>query len=98
MAWKTPAGQKKPSTNNPKNGPKGSNNTSFPGLKSGAGKVTAGGGGQTQYEELQQNEVMVLQAIVSIYFFLHLPPKGTYPNFLHPSSHRLRYCVCLEPS
>ncbi|KAK0636270.1 anticodon binding domain of tRNAs-domain-containing protein [Bombardia bombarda] len=53
MAWKTPAGQKKPSQPAKKNG-----EGSFPGLKAG-GKPPA----KTHYQELQENEVMVLQAI-----------------------------------
>ncbi len=63
MAWKTPAGQKKPTPTTRNNN--GGNNSSFPGLKPAAKGDEPKSGGQTKYEELQLNEVMVLQAIVS---------------------------------
>ena len=82
MAWKSPAGQKKPGPA-PKNG---DSNNSFPGLKP-AGKDTGASGQKTKYEELQENEVMVLEAIVSSStpFFpsLFLQPWGTL-FFLSP--------------
>ena len=63
MAWKTPAGQRKP----PKQQAKKNGDTSFPGLASPGPEATR----KTQYEELQQNEVMVLQAIYAEDFTEH---------------------------
>jgi hypothetical protein len=57
MAWKTPAGQKKPPPT-PKTLKKEKNESSFPGLKTPSQPPA-----KTHYQELQQNEVMVLQAI-----------------------------------
>jgi translation initiation factor 2-alpha kinase 4 len=63
MAWKTPAGQRKP----PKQPAKKNGDTSFPGLASPGPEANK----KTQYEELQQNEVMVLQAIYGDDFTEH---------------------------
>ncbi|KAH8908968.1 Serine/threonine-protein kinase [Coniochaeta sp. PMI_546] len=63
MAWKTPAGQRKP----PKQAAKKNGDTSFPGLASTGPEANK----KTQYEELQQNEVMVLQAIYGDDFTEH---------------------------
>jgi translation initiation factor 2-alpha kinase 4 len=68
MAWKTPAGQRKPP---PKQQPaKKNGDSSFPGLKS-AGPEGPKQVQKTKYEELQQNEVMVLQAIYGDDFTEH---------------------------
>lgn len=65
MAWKTPAGQRKlPPKPFKKNG-----DTSFPGLTSTGPEAKQGQ--KTKYEELQQNEVMVLQAIYGDDFTEH---------------------------
>ncbi|KAH8898540.1 serine/threonine-protein kinase gcn2 [Thozetella sp. PMI_491] len=83
MAWKTPAGQKKPAQTNPKNGTKAPKPTSFPGLKQ-PEKGAPGGGGQTKYEELQQNEVMVLQAIYGDDFIEQKPAHGAWKKSAEP--------------
>jgi hypothetical protein len=61
MAWKTPAGQKKPSQPARKKG-----DGSFPGLKT-PGKPEI----KTPYEELQVDEVTALQAIYGDDFIEH---------------------------
>lgn len=62
MAWKR-NGQPKKAAQTPKK----NEDPSFPGLKSPGPKAPA----KTQYEELQQNEVMVLQAIYGDDFVEH---------------------------
>jgi translation initiation factor 2-alpha kinase 4 len=63
MAWKTPAGQRKP----PKQQAQKNGVTAFPRLASPGLEANK----KTQYEELQQNEVMVLQAIYGDDFTEH---------------------------
>ena len=62
MAWKKPGPSKKAAQS-----PKKNENPSFPGLKPGDKTAPA----QTKYEELQENEVMVLQAIYGEDFVQH---------------------------
>ena len=68
MAWKTPAGQKRPPPPAKKK-----DETSFPGLKA-AGQPSA----KTRYQELQENEVMVLQAIYGDDFAEHKSAHGAW--------------------
>lgn len=65
MAWKSPAGQRKPPPT-PKTLKKDKNESSFPGLKAPSQPPA-----KTHYQELQQNEVMVLQAIYGDDFIEH---------------------------
>ena len=65
MVWKSPVGARKNAPTTSKLEKKAtSSNSSFPGLKPEA-QANPKVGGPTHYEELQQNEVMVLKAIVS---------------------------------
>ncbi|KAK3953067.1 anticodon binding domain of tRNAs-domain-containing protein [Pseudoneurospora amorphoporcata] len=88
MAWKKPAGKKKlaqqqtPKKNN-------EDNTSFPGLKAPGQTPPA----KTHYQEVQDSEVMVLQAIYGEDFTQHEPAHGAWqksePRFdikIKPSS------------
>ncbi len=63
MAWKTPAGQKKPTKPNKK-----TEDASFPGLKPASGQPAAA---QTRYQQLQEDEVMVLKSIYGDDFIEH---------------------------
>ena len=65
MAWKTPAGKQQKKK---KNG-----DASFPGLKA-AGEPLQ----KTHYQELQENEVMVLQAIYGEDFTEHKATHGAW--------------------
>jgi hypothetical protein len=74
MAWKTPAGQKK--RQNPP--PKKNKDASFPGLQT----TRAEEPDKTHYEELQQNEVMVLQAIYGDDFIEQKAAHSAWKVFL----------------
>lgn len=63
MAWKTQGSWNKPTVNLPKQ----KDDSSFPGLKP-TGPETPG---KIEYEELQQNELMVLEAIYGEDFMKH---------------------------
>lgn len=73
MAWKKSAGKKKPAQQQP---PKKNNedNTSFPGLKT-PGQTPPP---KTHYQEVQESEVMVLQAIYGEDFTQHEAAHGAW--------------------
>ncbi|KAK3499553.1 anticodon binding domain of tRNAs-domain-containing protein [Neurospora hispaniola] len=88
MAWKKPAGKKKPAQQQtPKKNNEG--NTTFPGLKAPGQTPPA----KTHYQEVQESEVMVLQAIYGEDFTQHEAAHGAWqksePRFdikIKPSS------------
>lgn len=69
MAWKTPTVKKQPVKS-----AKNDDSPSFPGLKPGSSAP----GGKTQYEELQQNEVMVLESIYGEDFVDRTAAQGAW--------------------
>jgi len=69
MAWKKPSGQKKNNGNKGTPGPKAQG-----GPQAASPQVTT----KTHYQELQENEVMVLKAIYGEDFIEHEAAKGAW--------------------
>ena len=79
MAWRAPRPSKRPPTNS--NGAQGLD-TSFPGLK----PATPDAAARIEYQELQQNEVLALEAIYAQDFVKH---SGAHSAW--------KVCTCMAP-